>query len=92
MVIGVSSDLKSGPTEDTIECRRYKRGDSTRGVSFHPLVWGWGSGFGVHLPPTNVCILNASMFIFNVFFFMFLGLYFSGFGDDIYLKKIFLGE
>ena len=28
----------NGPTEETIECRRHERVESTRGVSFHPIV------------------------------------------------------
>ena len=40
----VSSDsghhrvFQSGPTEETIECRRHERVETTRGVSFNPSV------------------------------------------------------
>ena len=53
--------IPNGPTEETIECRRHERVESTRGVSFHPIV---------RAPPTPrdfVLIFSASMFIFNGF-------------------------
>ena len=35
---GPSPCIPNGPTEETIECRRHERVESTRGVSFHPIV------------------------------------------------------
>ena len=35
---GLSPCIPNGPTEETIECRRHERVESTRGVSFHPIV------------------------------------------------------
>ena len=35
---GPSPCIPNGPTEETIECRRHEKVESTRGVSFHPIV------------------------------------------------------
>ena len=32
--------ISKWPMEETIECRRHERMESTRGVSFHPIVRG----------------------------------------------------
>ena len=40
-------------------------GKAKRGGIPPSCLGGGGGGYGVHLPPTKICILNASMFVFN---------------------------
>ena len=58
--------LQSGPTEETIECRRQERVESTRGASFLPIVRA--------LPPPPprdfVLIFSASMFVLMGFYML----------------------
>ena len=72
--------FKSGPVEETIECQRHERGESTRG--------------GLHLSFRGLGGLSREHFEFLALLCAFLmGLYVFGtsFQSRFLLKKIFLG-
>ena len=54
--------FKSGPAEETIECRRHEKGGARKGELFPLSLGGWGS------PPRTFLNFERFYVRFNVFF------------------------